>query len=91
MHCHGVHGPGVHHFGVHRCDCMDVCEKQVSSAYLDVFILMCSRGGHVSQGTLIGSKVYLFGGEDAARRPQADLFVLDLADKEWQTTQTTGA
>lgn len=42
------------------------------------------------QGTLVGSKVYLFGGEDAARRPQADLYVLDLADKEWQQPEATG-
>ena len=51
--------------------------------------LFCN--GHIlMQGTLIGSKVYLFGGEDAARRPQGDLYVLDLADKEWQTPQITG-
>lgn len=43
------------------------------------------------QGTLVGNKVYLFGGEDAARRPQGDLFVLDLADMEWQTPEVTGA
>ena len=42
------------------------------------------------QGTLVGSKVYLFGGEDAARRPQGDLFVLDLADMEWQSPEVTG-
>lgn len=43
------------------------------------------------QGTLVGNKVYLFGGEDAARRPQGDLFVLDLADMEWQSPEVTGA
>ena len=43
------------------------------------------------QGTLVGNKVFLFGGEDAARRPQGDLFVLDLADMEWQTPEVTGA
>ena len=42
------------------------------------------------QGTLVGSKVYLFGGEDTARRPQGDLFVLDLADMEWQSPEATG-
>lgn len=46
------------------------------------------RGGHT--GTLVSSKVYLFGGEDAARRPQGDLFVLDLADNEWQSPETSG-
>lgn len=46
------------------------------------------RGGH--SGTLVGSKVYLFGGEDTARRPQGDLFVLDLADMEWQSPEATG-
>jgi len=44
----------------------------------------------ILQGTLVGSKVYLFGGEDAARRPQGDLFVLDLADMEWQSPEVTG-
>ena len=43
------------------------------------------------QGTLVGNKVYLFGGEDAARRPQGDLFVLALADMEWQSPEVTGA
>lgn len=43
------------------------------------------------QGTLVGNKVFLFGGEDAARRPQGDLFVLDLADMEWQSPEVTGA
>ena len=38
----------------------------------------------------MGNKVYLFGGEDAARRPQGDLFVLDLADMEWQSPEVTG-
>lgn len=42
------------------------------------------------QGTLVGNKVYLFGGEDVARRPQGDLFVLDLADLEWQAPEVTG-
>ena len=50
----------------------------------------CVNSKVAVQGTLIGSKVYLFGGEDAARRPQGDLFVLDLADKEWLALQTTG-
>ena len=47
--------------------------------------------GFATQGTLVGNKVYLFGGEDAARRPQGDLFVLDLADMEWQSPEVTGA
>ena len=46
--------------------------------------------GVAFQGTLVSSKVYLFGGEDAARRPQGDLFVLDLADNEWQSPETSG-
>lgn len=48
-----------------------------------------NAGVHV-QGTLVGNKVYLFGGEDAARRPHGDLFVLDLADMEWQSPEVTG-
>jgi hypothetical protein len=51
----------------------------------------CSQVDHAMlQGTLVGNKVYLFGGEDAARRPQGDLFVLDLADMEWQSPDVTG-
>ena len=42
------------------------------------------------QGTLVGNKVYLFGGEDVARRPHGDLFVLDLADMEWQLPEVSG-
>lgn len=51
---------------------------------------LCSKAGVAVQGTLVGSKVYLFGGEDAARRPQGDLSVLDLADMQWQSPEVTG-
>ena len=43
------------------------------------------------QGTLVAHKVYLFGGEDAARRPHGDLFVLDLSAMEWQSPEVTGS
>eukprot|EP00891_Asterochloris_glomerata_P009781 jgi/Astpho2/9781/gw1.00149.44.1_t len=46
------------------------------------------RGGH--SGTLLGSRLFLFGGEDVTRRPQATLYVLDLADMEWQTLSAAG-
>ena len=42
------------------------------------------------KGTLLGSRLFLFGGEDVTRRPQATLYVLDLADMEWQTVEATG-
>ena len=42
------------------------------------------------QGTLLGSRLFLFGGEDVTRRPQDTLYVLDLADMEWQTVEATG-
>ena len=35
------------------------------------------------QATLIGSKVYVFGGEDSSRRPLGDLHVLNLTDMSW--------
>lgn len=44
------------------------------------------RGGHTA--TLIGSKVYLFGGEDPYRRALDDLWVLDLTTMIWE--QPTG-
>ncbi|KAK9814161.1 hypothetical protein WJX72_001384 [[Myrmecia] bisecta] len=47
-----------------------------------------SRGGHT--GTLIGNKVYILGGEDIARRPQGNLFILDLAEMAWMTAETRG-
>ncbi len=61
--------------------------------------LICCRGVTTSaspflplllQGTLLGSRLFLFGGEDVTRRPQATLYVLDLADMEWQTVEATG-
>ncbi|KAK9808467.1 hypothetical protein WJX73_009555 [Symbiochloris irregularis] len=41
------------------------------------------RGAHTA--TLIGSRIYIFGGEDFARRPQSDLYILDMADTAWRT------
>lgn len=41
-----------------------------------------SRGGHCA--TLLGDKIYIFGGEDAARRPLSDLHVLDLETCIWE-------
>lgn len=42
------------------------------------------------QATLVGAKVWVFGGEDAARRPLDDVHVLNLADMSWTTPQLTG-
>jgi hypothetical protein len=47
------------------------------------------RGGHTA--TLVGSRVYVFGGEDARRRPLAELWVLDLAAMEWARPAAAGA
>ena len=43
-----------------------------------------------AQATKIGSKIYVFAGEDAARRPTADLFVLDMADSSWSRGEASG-
>ena len=47
-----------------------------------------ARGCHTS--TLIGGKVYVFGGEDGARRPLNDLHVLDLSAMCWQHPKVLG-
>ncbi|KAG2435000.1 hypothetical protein HYH02_011998 [Chlamydomonas schloesseri] len=47
-----------------------------------------ARGGHTA--TLIGDKVWVFGGEDGSRRPLADVHVLDLASLTWSTPQLSG-
>ncbi|KAG7671615.1 putative Acyl-CoA-binding domain-containing protein 5 [Nannochloris sp. 'desiccata'] len=45
------------------------------------------RGGH--SATVIGNKVYVFGGEDATRKPLNELWVLDLSTLEWSQPETT--
>lgn len=40
------------------------------------------------QATLIGSRIFIFGGEDFARRPQSDLYILDMADTAWRTPES---
>lgn len=47
-----------------------------------------ARGGH--SATLIGSKVYIFGGEDLKRKPSDELWVLDLTTLEWEQLTTSG-
>lgn len=42
------------------------------------------------QATLVGAKVWVFGGEDAARRPLDDVHVINLADMSWTTPQLAG-
>eukprot|EP00887_Chlorella_sp_A99_P000351 scaffold13.g351.t1 len=46
------------------------------------------RGGH--SATLVGDKVFVFGGEDALRRPMGELLMLDLATREWKHPETSG-
>mmetsp|Transcript_3402 Transcript_3402/g.8632 ORF Transcript_3402/g.8632 Transcript_3402/m.8632 type:complete len:629 (+) Transcript_3402:121-2007(+) len=47
-----------------------------------------SLGGHTA--TLIGSSLYVFGGEDSARRPVNTLYVLDLESMTWSEPETVG-
>lgn len=47
-----------------------------------------SRGGH--SATLVGSCVYIFGGEDVSRRPLGELRILDLAANAWISPDTSG-
>lgn len=42
------------------------------------------------QATLLGGRVFVFGGEDASRRPLGELHVLDPAACSWQPVTTTG-
>jgi len=47
------------------------------------------RGGH--SATVIGNKVYVFGGEDARRKPLNELWVLDLSTLEWSQPETSSS
>ncbi|GMH36106.1 hypothetical protein BSKO_03974 [Bryopsis sp. KO-2023] len=47
-----------------------------------------SRGGHTA--TLFGSKLFVFGGEDLARRPLGDLNILDLETMSWSQPEMHG-
>jgi hypothetical protein len=38
----------------------------------------------------VGSKVYMFGGEDTARRVLGELWVLDLESYTWSQAEVTG-
>ena len=52
---------------------------------------MCKSWPHfLLQATLVGSRVFVFGGEDARRRSLGDLLVLDLQSMEWSSPKTTG-
>jgi hypothetical protein len=42
------------------------------------------------QATLIGKTVYVFGGEDASRRPLRELHCLDLTTMTWASPATSG-
>ncbi|KAI7839120.1 hypothetical protein COHA_007124 [Chlorella ohadii] len=46
------------------------------------------RGGH--SGLLVGSRLFVFGGEDVMRRPLGELLVLDLATWRWSRPETSG-
>lgn len=43
-----------------------------------------------AQATLVGDKLWLFGGEDCHRRPLADLYCLDLASLSWSAVEVPG-
>ena len=42
------------------------------------------------QATLVGKTVYVFGGEDASRRPLRELHCLDLSTMAWTSPKTSG-
>ncbi|KAL4422567.1 hypothetical protein ABPG75_008764 [Micractinium tetrahymenae] len=46
------------------------------------------RGGH--SGCLVGSKLFIFGGEDVLRRPLGELLVLNLETMQWSRPETHG-
>lgn len=48
-----------------------------------------SRGGHTA--TLIGDRLWIFGGEDRSRRALGDVHCLDLSQMAWASPKTTGA
>ncbi|KAI8475739.1 MAG: hypothetical protein J3K34DRAFT_480381 [Monoraphidium minutum] len=48
----------------------------------------CARGGH--SATLVGDRLYVFGGEDSRRRPLDDLHILDLPSMEWSLIAVPG-
>ena len=42
------------------------------------------------QATVVDGSLFIFGGEDASRRPVSELHVLDLASMAWREVTTTG-
>jgi hypothetical protein len=42
------------------------------------------------QATLVGDRLYIFGGEDCNRRPLADLYILDLSTLTWTAVDVPG-
>lgn len=47
-----------------------------------------ARGSHTA--TLLGSRIYLFGGEDCFRKPLSDLWFLDLESVTWKQPEPEG-
>ncbi len=39
---------------------------------------------------MVNGSLFIFGGEDASRRPVSDLYVLDLGSMAWREVATTG-
>ena len=39
-----------------------------------------------AQSSLVGNKLFIFGGEDSARRAMGDLTILDLPSMTWERT-----
>jgi hypothetical protein len=48
--------------------------------------LVCITCVPVVQSSLVGSKLYIFGGEDASRRALGDLHILNLPTMTWERT-----
>lgn len=66
-----------------RCSVVETsCEEGLEQGPLQ-------RGGH--SANLIGSKVFMFGGENPNRKPNNELWVLDLQTNTWSKPDVSGA
>lgn len=68
--------------GAARC-----AQTSSASCVLKTFLALSAS----LQGLLVGSRLFVFGGEDVMRRPLGELLVLDLATWRWSRPETSGA
>jgi hypothetical protein len=71
------------------CVCRFACS--LTACLPDLYPLHLPLSFPGLQGCLIGSRLFIFGGEDAMRRPLGELLVLDLATWQWSRPETSGA